>query len=522
MSLQRRLSATMAILLVVGLLIADIATYTSLRSFLFGRLDEQLDVAQHQAYTYLVFDRTRLRNPTDRGVESHVSPDVYLLLIGPKGRTLLSVPSGSPSSPDPKPNLGSSLVVQQTLNQRTFGRHQGTYRPSPYSFEVAAVGNHQTRYRAEAVAVPQGTLVTAISINPTNDTLASLLKIELGSSAAVVIALLVLGLWTIRRGLRPLEGMARTADVIASGQLGRRVRPESEKSEVGRLSAALNAMLAQIEAGFEEKSHTEARLRQFVADASHELRTPLTSIRGYAELLRKGGFADDEGRQRALLRVEQEAARMGGLVDDLLLLARLDQGRVLLRDEVDLSAVAREVVEDARAVDPSRPIDLLAEAPVVVLGDRDRLGQVAHNLLRNALMHTPAGTSVRVEAMVEGASGVLRVADRGPGLSAEQAARVFDRFFRGDAARSRGGTGLGLSIVRAIAQDLGGTASVAASPGGGTLFAVAIPRSSGAAVGPADEEQGTGPGPGKGPGQGPGPGQGGNGTSPRSRRQLTG
>jgi two-component system OmpR family sensor kinase len=471
----------MAALLIVGLLVADIATYVSVRSFLFGRLDEQLDVAQYQAYTYLLTSQQHGHQPDARGLELRVSPDVYVLLLDRHGHPLISVPSGSATDPDPRPAIGANLPVQRVPNPRTFGR-QGTYRPSDNTFEVGATGNHhQTQYRAEAVAVPQGTLLTAISVNPTEDTLALLFKIELGSSIAVVLALVVLGLWTIRRGLRPLEGMARTAGAIAGGQLGSRVHVSDERTEVGQLGTALNGMLAQIEAGFDEKAHTEARLRQFVADASHELRTPLTSIRGYAELLRKGGFADEDSRQRALLRVEQEAARMGGLVDDLLLLARIDRGRALTRNHVDLSAIARDVVEDARALDPGRRIELDASSPVIVVGDRDRLGQVALNLMRNALVHTPEGTAVEVATAVDGSKGVLMVSDHGPGLTPLQASRVFDRFFRADTARSRGGTGLGLAIVRAIAEALGGNASVESHPGAGAVFSVAIPRPTGAA-----------------------------------------
>jgi len=465
----------MALLLVVGLLIADVATYTSLRSFLIGRLDEQLDVAQRQAYDGLLHLAQRGRVVTTAGLESHVSPDVYVLLIGKDGRTLIDLPSGSPSNPDPRPALATPLRTQPALRPRTFGRHQGTYRPSPNTFEASSVGVHPARYRVDAVAVPQGTLVTAISLSPTTDTLASLLKIEIGSSVAVVLTLMLLGFWTVRRGLRPLEDMTRTAGAIASGDLGRRVPAVDAGTEVGRLGGALNAMLAQIETAFDEKSISEARLRQFVADASHELRTPLTSIRGYAELLRNGGFADEESRQRALSRVEQEAARMGDLVDDLLLLARLDQGRALRGEPVDLALVARDVVEDARAVDPERPIELRGTGPVIVVGDPDRLGQVAHNLVRNALVHTPPGTPVRVEVAEAGAMGTIKVSDSGRGLRPGEASQVFDRFYRGDTARPRGGTGLGLSIVRAIAEALHGTASVTSAPGEGTAFAVAIP-----------------------------------------------
>jgi len=337
------------------------------------------------------------------------------------------------------------------------------------------VGTSGVRYRVSAVDVPQGVLVVAESLDSTTDTLSSLVRIQIAGSLAVLAVLCAVVLFTLRRGLRPLETMAETTDDIAAGDLARRVAVSGSSSEVERLGLALNDMLGRIEEAFAQKSTSEHRLRQFVADASHELRTPLTSIRGYTELLRKGAFPDHESQDRALQRVENEAARMGLLVGDLLLLARLDQGRPLEQVPVDLRRAGSDAVADARAVDPERPVELLAGGPVMVLGDRDRLGQVAHNLVRNALDHTPPGTPVKVEVRADATSGYLCVTDEGPGLSAEKLDRVFDRFWRDDAARTGGGSGLGLSIVRAIAEVLGGSASVRSVPGHGATFEVAIP-----------------------------------------------
>jgi two-component system OmpR family sensor kinase len=465
----------MAALLILALSVADVVTYTTVRSFLLGRLDVQLDVAQHQAFNYLLAQARTGRSPTARALDDRVSPDVYLLLVAPDGSISLVRPSGSDIHPDPRPILPSALKASSAPRARTFGRRSGVFRPEANSYTVAARGDGGARYRASAVEVPQGVLVTAVSLNPTSDTLSLLVGVELGASLAVLAAICILALWTVRRGLRPLEDMARTAGEIAGGDLRQRVPVDDEQSEVGRLGQALNFMLNRIEAAFSEKSASESRLRQFVADASHELRTPLTSIRGYTELLRKGAFADEESRQRALSRVEREATRMGTLVDDLLLLARLDEGRPLERSPVDLRRVGADAVDDARAVEPARPVELVAPAPVVVLGDRDRLGQVAHNLVRNALAHTPAGTPVRVEVSAEAGMGRLRVSDEGPGLDAEAATRVFDRFYRGDVARTGDGTGLGLAIVRAIAEALSGTATVRSAPGAGTTFTVELP-----------------------------------------------
>lgn len=476
-SLRRRLTLTMIGVLAVGLAAANVVIFVSVRSFLYGRLDDQLDVAQHQAYQYLAREASTGRGPTLFGLENRISPDVYVMVLDSEGQVVLRRPSGSFTRPDPQPLLPRSMRIQTTLPQLPFGNSRGTFHPEPDAVDLGAVGDPSSQYRASAVAVPGGVLVTAVSLNATGDTLHSLVKMQVGASLAVVLVLCGLTLLTIRQGLRPLEDMATTAGAIAAGDLSRRVPAAGSTSEVDRLGQALNVMLARIELAFDEKSMSEARLRQFVADASHELRTPLTSIRGYAELLRKGAFPDDAGQRRALSRIEHEAARMGGLVDDLLLLARLDQGRPLDVVPVDLSQVGAEAVEDARAVDPARSVELVADAPVVVAGDRDRLRQLAHNMVRNALAHTPPGTPVSVIAKCEGAAGVLTVEDRGPGLQPEEAARVFDRFYRSDAARSTRGTGLGLAIVRAIAEALGGTADVASEPGRGAAFSVRVPLS---------------------------------------------
>jgi two-component system, OmpR family, sensor kinase len=240
--------------------------------------------------------------------------------------------------------------------------------------------------------------------------------------------------------------------------------------------AALASLAASVLWAFRERAANEARLRQFVADASHELRTPLTSIRGYAELWRAGGLREGGDVDDAMRRMEQEARRMGLLVDDMLLLARLDQGRPLETTPLALDRLVDEAVRDARAVEPDRPIDLVGD-PVTVAGDDHRLRQVVGNLLTNARLHTPPGTPVHVSVRVAGERVRLEVADEGPGLEPEVAARVFERFFRGDPARTRasGGSGLGLSIVAAVAEAHGGRVSVDTAPGAGTRFVVELP-----------------------------------------------
>jgi two-component system, OmpR family, sensor kinase len=502
-SLHRRLVALMAILLIAGLVAADIATYASVRSFLYGRADDQLASSEGLAFNYLTFASSHKNPVTAADLSRHVSPDVYVIVIDAKGHTVVQRPSGSPLHPDPAPLLTRSIRVQSGIDNDNdhFGRSAGAYRPDPNAVVVGAKGDRDAQYRAVAVEVPQGTLVSALSLNPTLDTLASLRRVELLASLAVILSIGILAFGVVRRGLRPLRNMAETADAIASGDLTRRVAhvEEPPSTEVGRLGVALNEMLTQIEGAFTEKSASEERLRQFVADASHELRTPLTSIRGYAELLGRGGFSDEAGKRKALNRIEEEATRMGGLVEDLLLLAELDRGRPLRPEAVDVQRVCADVVDDSNAVAHGHQLTLQEGAPVVVMGDPGRLAQVAHNLVRNALVHTPAGTAVVVSTGVDGDMGLIRVTDHGPGVSAVDAPRVFDRFYRGDPARSGVGTGLGLPIVRAIAKALGGSAGVTTSPQGGAVFEVRLPLSGTHNHGPLSAGPATPTGPKVGP-----------------------
>jgi two-component system OmpR family sensor kinase len=300
--------------------------------------------------------------------------------------------------------------------------------------------------------------------------------------AALVAALVVLGLgalswWLVRRGLRPLEEMGVAAGAIAAGDLSRRIPPQDPRTEVGRLGKALNTMLGRIEDAFNKQRASEQRLRRFIADASHELRTPITSIRGYAELFRRGAASRPDDLARAMQRIEDEGARMGVLVEDMLLLARLDQGRQLESDPVDLTALVKDAVEDARAADSGRTIESAVDPDVVVIGDQMRLRQVMANLLENVRIHTPPGTSVAVSLSRGRDAARIEVADRGPGLTPEEAEHVFERFYRGDPSRARasGGTGLGLSIAAAVVEAHGGGIEVSSEPGRGATFIVSIP-----------------------------------------------
>jgi two-component system OmpR family sensor kinase len=271
--------------------------------------------------------------------------------------------------------------------------------------------------------------------------------------------------------------MSHTAGAIAGGDLSHRVASTDPRTEVGRLGIALNAMLDRLERAFAEREASQDRLRRFIADASHELRTPLASIRGYAELFRMGAARDPAGTEKAMRRIEEEAARMGVLVEDLLTLARLDQVADVPHAEVDVSRLVGDAVDDARATAPEREITSRANGPATVMGDAHQLRQVLGNLIRNALVHTPAGTPIEVGLARDGPDVRLEVRDHGPGLPTGDPAELFERFWRSEGGRERGraGAGLGLAIVAGIVDAHGGRVDAANAAGGGASFVVHLP-----------------------------------------------
>jgi two-component system OmpR family sensor kinase len=461
-SLRARLLLVAVSLVAVGLVVSGVATHRLLSRFLVQRVDQQLIAAQP-----LVLGA--LDAPFGGRVPAGLTlpPGTYAEIRDASGETVRSTFFGyGASSAASPPDLPADLPG----SEGGAGGHSvftATSRDRALNYRVLATGPR----------IGSGTLIVAIPMTDVSATLRRLLAVEVVVGGIVLGAVAALALWLVRLGLRPLGGIGETAGAIAAGDLSRRVEPDDERTEVGRLGRALNAMLAQIEEAFEERRASEARLRRFVADASHELRTPLTSIRGYAELFRRGADARPTDLAKSMARIEEEASRMGVLVDDLLLLARLDQGRPLERRPVDLAAVVADAVEGARAVEPDRPIELASDGPVELAGDEHRLRQVADNLLDNVRVHTPAGTPVRVRVASEGEEAVLEVADEGPGLAPEVAGRAFERFVRGDPSRSRGtgGAGLGLSIVAAIVEAHGGRVTATERDGGGAAFEVRLP-----------------------------------------------
>ncbi len=477
MRLRRRLVVTMIVLVAMGLAVVDVITFSALHSYLYGRVDEQLTTASVQTASFLQRAEHRGFAVTPEVIADRVSPDLYVEIFRSDGTSVIR-PSGTVNQADPPPRLPFSLPLRTsttgsgTVSGTVSG---GTYRPNPASVNVPSVGPRGPTYRLQATALPGEILVVAENLSGVDSTLASLRTIELAVSLGLVATLLVLMTLLVRLGLRPLEDMARQADAIADGDLSRRVEPTTGSGEIARLGRALNGMLEQIETAFAQRTRSEERLRSFLADASHELRTPLTSIRGYAELLAKDALGGEEARERALSRIEKEAARMGALVGDLSLLAREGEGREPAHQRVDLAAVALEVVADTRALDSGRRIDLSAPTEVPVAGNEPQLAQMVHNLLGNALAHTPAGTPVQVRVAVRPPGAVLEVQDHGPGMSSELAGRVFDRFYRGNAGRLDGGSGLGLFIVASLARSFGGQADVETTEGHGATFRVVLP-----------------------------------------------
>jgi two-component system OmpR family sensor kinase len=323
-----------------------------------------------------------------------------------------------------------------------------------------------------------GSMVVAVSYSDINSTLNKLTGVFIGISLLILFLIIFISWGVINISLRPLKRIEDKAAAIAEGDLSVRLDEENPKTEVGRLTHSLNQMLTRIEDSFTARTKSESRLRRFVADASHELRTPLTAIRGFAELHRQGAVVGEEKTKELVGRIEKESIRMGSLVEDLLLLARLDQAPTLHKDPVDLTHLINEAVESARAAGPDHPISVVVPNELFVLGDSMRIHQAVANLLANARTHTPAGTNVAVNAESNENEVTITVSDDGPGLSAADQDRIFERFFRADPSRKRTsgeGSGLGLAIVDAVMKAHGGSVTVASEEGKGCAFTLHLP-----------------------------------------------
>jgi two-component system OmpR family sensor kinase len=456
-SLRGRLVAGVLVLAAAGMLIVGGVTYASQRSFQLSRVDEQLSDATF---------------PLTQELAGQLGGDHDYDHDGRHGG---GPPPGGAAPSDTYGELrdaNGNVLARSFLGPVTNRRPPTLPAHLPVGRAVSAGG-----YRVLATSVGAAvTTVVAVPLAATDQNLHRLLLVE-GIVIAAVLALLGLFAWAVVRvGLLPLDRMGHTAAAIAGGDLSHRVRTTDPRTEVGRLGIALNRMLDRLEQAFAAREASQERLRRFIADASHELRTPLASIRGYAELFRMGAARSPGDVEKAMRRIEDEAARMGVLVEDLLTLARLDEVREAEHVDVDLAALARDAADDARATAPDREISLHAD-PATVAGDPHQLRQVLANLLRNALVHTPSGTPVEVQVSREAGEVALRVRDHGPGLPGEDPDALFERFWRAEGGRERGkgGAGLGLAIVAGIVDAHGGRVSAANAPDGGAVFTVRLP-----------------------------------------------
>lgn len=450
-SLRIKLIAVILVLLTIALALIGVGSVSIMHGYLIDRVDGQIELTTQASMRRLHRGHAALIGkplPSDARVELRDAAGTIIILL-----------TGTDVEGKPGPQV-------------------------PQGREVGPFESGEWRVRRVLLS-DGGSLVLAVDMTEVRQIVGQLALIELLGGGGLMLVLAGVGVVVIRRSMRPLEEIERTAQAIAAGDLSRRVPDSDPATEVGRLGRSLNGMLAQIEAAFQARSESETsarrseeRMRRFVADASHELRTPLTSIRGFAEFCRQAPDVDPAPLMR---RVEAEAVRMGLLVDDLLMLARLDQQRPMVMRPVDLLAIAADAVHDARILAPARDVALSVDgAALIVCGDEVRLRQVVGNLMTNALTHTPDGTPVRVALSAQSGMAVVEVADEGPGLNAEQCERVFERFYRVDSSRGRrapesGGSGLGLAIVAAMVKAHGGTVGVESQPDKGATFRVVLP-----------------------------------------------
>jgi two-component system OmpR family sensor kinase len=457
--------AIMMALMLVALAVTGAGTLTLLHSYLQGQVDDKLKSAVQSARQQQSFSQLQEQNPS-------VPTDYSLVLYSPG---LQPFPFGG--NKDSRPDIKDiSPAKARELNFEPFqvrGTDGGNWR-------VVAIGVLDGNQRNAVVIV-------GLPLAPVDEVMEHAVLVVVGVGLLTLVLAFFIATWTVSRSFRPLGRVEKTAAAIAAGDLSRRVEVENPGTEVGRLARSLNAMLAHIESAFAARLASEERMRRFAADASHELRTPLVTIRGFSELYRHGALASEEDVATAMSRIESEAKRMGSMVEDLLLLARLDEQRPLQQKPVDLMLIAHDAVVDTQASERTRDIQLMgldggppASAPV--RGDEAKLRQVVGNLVGNALRYTPEGTPIELAVGVaEGENGsqasVIKVRDHGPGISDDEASKIFERFYRADTSRTRetGGSGLGLAIVAAIVGSHGGKVRVEETDGGGATFVVSLP-----------------------------------------------
>ena len=477
-SLLNRLTLGVVLLSAMGFLASDVAAQTLMRSYLTQQMDSELLSVAGGSFPRVeragIAREARGNQSDDEGAEKDaravplqsVPSSISLTLIGPAGIVLGQI-GGDLNSTEITSYL-QSITPEQVIERGN----------KPFTIEAP-----QSDFRVIAQRLPTGlgTVVVAQSFEDIDRTLLRLQGLFILIGLVMILFIALASRKVITVGLRPLVTVEATAERIAEGDLTARLPDLKPNTEVGRLVNTLNTMLGRIEESFSARVESDSKLRRFVADASHELRTPITAIRGFAELHRQGAVTGEEKTKELIGRIENESKRMGSLVEDLLLLARLDQSRQMKSEPVNLSKLVSDAVESARAAGPNHPVNFnKSDDEIYALGDNDRIHQVVANLLANARTHTPVGTKIDV-SIIQGEDGVrIRIADNGPGLSEKDQAQIFERFYRADASRVRTdgeGTGLGLSIVEAVMRAHAGEVSVESELGKGAAFTLFFPLS---------------------------------------------
>jgi len=475
-SLRNRLLVGVLLLSALGFIVSDFIAQNAIQKFLLQQVDQQLISVADGALMRV--DRAGIQSDNE-GIEKNGNSPVTAKAAE---TPLRSVPSSvSITLLDPFGNyvggVGGDLNAQQITDFviGTLPASAAKYGNHPFTLEVPG-----TDFRVLARVLPSalGSVFVAQSLSGVDETSNRLRVIFVFIGLIALFLIAFASRMVIKIGLRPLVAVEETAEKIAAGDLSARLPDAKPDTEVGRLVSSLNAMLARIEESFAARTESENKLRRFVADASHELRTPLTAIRGFAELHRQGAVKGDAATSELVGRIENESVRMGALVEDLLMLARLDQSRELLNVPVNLTELVTEAVESARAAGPEHPITVNFPEEAFVLGDARKIHQVVANLLANARIHTPIGTPISISINGNEEGTTISITDAGPGLSPEDQARIFERFYRADPSRNRSndeGSGLGLSIVDAVMQAHGGKVGVTSILGEGATFTVFFP-----------------------------------------------
>jgi two-component system OmpR family sensor kinase len=477
-SLRSRLTLGIVLLTALGYFAASLLTQSLLKGYLTSEVDKQL-----ATITSGTFDRIQ-----QSGIAHEVSESDDHVVGKPHSNKAMA-------SPLTRVPTSASLTLLD-MQGNVIGGLGGDLNSAPITDYVkgllpAEVASHGEKpftidapgsdFRVIARALPNngGTVVAAQSLNDLNRTTSRLGFLFALIGLLLLLLIAIAARTVIKVGLRPLEDAEKTAEEIAAGNLSARMPEADPSTEVGRLVTSLNTMLARIEDAFSVRTESENKLRRFVADASHELRTPITAIRGFSELHRQGAVTGEKETSELIGRIENESKRMGSLVEDLLLLARLDQAREMDSKPVDINKVVEDAVISARAAGPNHPVTFNTSGDeIFTLGDEVRIHQVVANLLANARAHTPAGTPITVSVQSTDAGVEVSVADKGPGLSVEDQKRIFERFYRADSSRVRtsaDGSGLGLSIVDAVMRAHGGSVSVQSTPGEGAVFTLSFP-----------------------------------------------